>query len=53
MGMSQRWRLTLALVGLIVVMLSLAALAYAMWPIETTSEQFRPAPTLFTPPPGG
>lgn len=53
MGMTQRWRFVLALMGLIVIVFSLAALTYAMWPIETTREQFRPAPTLFTPPPGG
>ena len=53
MGMTQRRRLVLALMGLIVIVFSLAALTYAMWPIETTREQFRPAPTLFTPPPGG
>ena len=45
-----RWRLALALVGLIVVLASLAVIAYVFWPLQPLTEQFRPAPTLFAPP---
>ena len=47
---SHRIRIALALAGLIVIILSLVALAYAFWPIEPTSEQFLPDPTLLVPP---
>jgi hypothetical protein len=49
--MSLRLRLALALTGLIVVLVSLALLAYVLWPSATELEQFQPAPTLFAPPP--
>lgn len=49
-GMSSRWRVGLALIGLILMALSLAALAYALWPVESVLEQERLAPTLFVPP---
>ena len=40
----------LAVMGLLLVCLSLAALVYALMPVERTQEQYRPAPTLFAPP---
>jgi hypothetical protein len=49
-GVSLRWRQTLALVGLALIIFALAAVAYAAWPIDSSQEQFRPAPTLFAPP---
>jgi hypothetical protein len=48
--MSRRLRLTLALVGLCLVALSLALLAYALWPIAINVERQPLAPTLFAPP---
>ena len=48
--MRLRWRLALALAGLMLVVCSLAVLAYVIWPIQPIKEQFRPAPTLFAPP---
>lgn len=48
--MSLRLRITLALAGLLLICLSLAALTYTLWPIEKTSEQFQLSPTLFAPP---
>ena len=48
--MSLRWRQTLALIGLALIVFALAAVAYAAWPIDSSQEQFRPAPTLFAPP---
>ena len=48
--MSKRWRVVLAVAGLVVMCLSLAALVYALTPVDRTREQFRPAPTLFSPP---
>ena len=48
--MKLRWRVGLALAGLVLVVLSLVAIAYVVWPLQPTSEQFRPAPTLFAPP---
>ena len=49
-GVSLRWRQTLALIGLALIVFALAAVAYAAWPIDSSKEQFRPAPTLFAPP---
>lgn len=49
-GMSTRWRVGLALIGLILVLLSLAALAYALWPVESVFERQPLSPTLFAPP---
>ncbi len=48
--MSRRWRVALAVVGLLILVLSLAALVYALTPVDRTQEQFRPEPTLFSPP---
>jgi tellurite resistance protein TehA-like permease len=48
--MKLRWRLALALAGLVLVFSSLAVLAYVFWPLQPVKEQFRPAPTLFAPP---
>ena len=48
--MSLRWRQTLALIGLALIVFALAAVVYAAWPIDSSREQFRPAPTLFAPP---
>jgi len=48
--MTARLRLTLALAGLLLILLSLGLLAYALWPVGTVLEQFQPAPTLFAPP---
>jgi hypothetical protein len=45
-----RWRVALALLGVVVVLASLAAIAYIFWPLPPLTEQFRPAPTLFAPP---
>jgi hypothetical protein len=50
MGMTQRTRMTLAVIGLLLILLALAALAYALWPIDLTLEQQRLPPTLFAPP---
>jgi hypothetical protein len=47
---SLRWRLVLAIIGLVVLCLSAAVLAYVVWPRDVSTEQFRPAPTLFAPP---
>ncbi len=48
--MSLRWRVTLAVIGLALIVLSAAAIAYVAWPLRQVSEEFRPAPTLFAPP---
>jgi hypothetical protein len=48
--MSRRARIALAVIGLAMICLSAAALAYALAPVDKTREQFRPAPTLFAPP---
>lgn len=48
--MSPRWRVVLAVVGLVLVALSLVALAYALWPVEPTLERQPLLPTLFVPP---
>ena len=48
--MKLRWRLALALAGLVLVLASLIVLAYVFWPFQSIREQFRPAPTLFAPP---
>jgi hypothetical protein len=45
-----RWRVVLAVAGLIVALVSVAVIAYAFWPLQPIREQFRPAPTLFAPP---
>jgi len=48
--MKLRWRLALALAGVILVLASLAVLAFVVWPLPPGKEQFQPAPTLFAPP---
>ena len=48
--MTRNLRLALFVIGVVVVLCSLAALAYAYWPIEALSEQVTVAPTLFSPP---
>jgi hypothetical protein len=40
----------LAVVGLLLVCLSVAALVYALTPVDKTREQYRLEPTLFSPP---
>lgn len=50
--MSQRVRLALAIVGVVIAAASLLALVYAWRPLDTSREQFVPPPTLFAPPPG-
>ena len=43
--------MVLAVAGLVLICVSLAALVYALTPVvDKTREQFRPAPTLFAPP---
>jgi hypothetical protein len=48
--MTNRWRVLLALLGLALVLASLAMLAYMAWPTPPAREQHQPAPTLFAPP---
>ena len=48
--MSRRLRLTLAILGLVIACLSLIAVLYALWPVDTLRDQFPHAPTLFVPP---
>lgn len=43
-------RRLLIVLGLVVVICSLAALVYAFWPIEALQEQAPLVPTLFSPP---
>ena len=48
--MRLRWRVILALTGLILALVSVAVITYVFWPLQPVREQFRPAPTLFAPP---
>ena len=48
--MTRRWRIALAVIGLLIVCLSVAVLVYVFAPIDKEREQFRPSPTLFAPP---
>ena len=48
--MSRRRRLTLAILGLMIVAVSLLILAYVFWPLASVREQIPIAPTLFAPP---
>ena len=48
--MTRNLRPALFVIGLMVVLCSLAALAYAYLPVETLSQQVTVAPTLFSPP---
>jgi hypothetical protein len=43
-------RMLVIVLGLIVVLCSVSALAYAFWPLEALREQAPLAPTLFVPP---
>ena len=45
-----RWRVALALAGLVVVLLALALIAYVLWPFQPQRQQFQPDPALFAPP---
>ena len=47
-----RSRLALALVGLTFLCLAAVSLAYRWWPLRSERDEFRPAPTLFSPPAG-
>jgi hypothetical protein len=51
--MSRRTRIILAVVGLLLVGISIAALSYAFIPAGVLREATPIAPTLFTLPPGG
>ena len=51
--MSRRMRLLLMLLGLVLVMISLAALSFAWMPVDIFHEQAPVAPTLFVLPGGG
>jgi len=48
--MTRNLRLALFVLGVIVVLCSLAALAYAYWPAAVLNEQATVVPTLFSPP---
>jgi len=48
--MSRRLRFALLALGLLLLCFSLAALAYAFWPLEGLNAQATLAPTLFAPP---
>jgi hypothetical protein len=48
--MSRRWRLTIALIGLLILLFAGLALVYAYWPGSSLQEQVPIAPTLFIPP---
>ncbi len=51
--MSRRTRVILAIIGLLLVGLSVAALSYAFAPTGMLHDATPVAPTLFTLPPGG
>jgi hypothetical protein len=48
--MTRNLRLALFVLGVLVVLCSLAALAYAYWPVAVLNEQSTVVPTLFSPP---
>ena len=48
--MTPRLRLALFMIGLVVLLCSLAALVYAFWPVEGLQVQSTLEPTLFAPP---
>lgn len=48
--MTQRTRRLLTLFALAIVLLSLAALLYATWPVETLRVQATVPPVILTPP---
>lgn len=48
--MSQRLKVGLVVFSLLLLLVSLAALAYAYWPLAVVRDQLPIAPTLFAPP---
>lgn len=48
--MNRNLRLALFVIGAGIVFCSLAALAYAYWPVAVLNEQTTVVPTLFSPP---
>jgi len=48
--MSSRLRLAIGIFGALILICSILALAYSLWPVEIVEEQIRLAPTLFAPP---
>jgi hypothetical protein len=46
----RNYRRVIIVFGLVVILCSLAALAYAFWPLEALHELTPLAPTLFAPP---
>ncbi len=50
-AMSSRARVAMALLGALLIVLAIAALAYSLSPVATAHDYARPAATLFVPPP--
>jgi hypothetical protein len=50
MKRSRNLRLAVIVFGIVIVLCSLAALAYSLWPLDLYLEQSPLAPTLFSPP---
>ena len=48
--MKSRLRVTLLIIGLIIVCCSILAIGYVFWPLENGTIQATLAPTLLTPP---
>ncbi len=48
--MTRSARLAILIVGLLILACSLAALAYAVWPVPELTVQATLSPTLFAPP---
>jgi len=46
----RNFRRVVIVLGLVIILCSLVALAYAFWPLEALREQAPLAPTLFAPP---
>ncbi len=46
----RNFRRVIIVLGLLIMLCALAALAYAFWPLEALREQAPLAPTLFAPP---
>lgn len=46
----RNFRWLVIVLGIVIILCSLAALAYAFWPLELLREQAPLAPTLFAPP---
>lgn len=51
--MSRRTRIFLTILGLLLLVISIAALTYALTPAQVLRNSAPIAPTLFTLPPGG